>query len=132
MVSGVDRDRVQSRRVGGFAVGGAAGVVAADRRSRPAGDGDSEQLSLTGLLRRHLFEVQTDGTTRAQQFVEAWIDKAVEGDYRARQEVVIRIDGEAKSGEETVAAPAFPELDELTAQKILDVFNDSYDALPVD
>jgi hypothetical protein len=134
MVRGVARDRVKARRQGGFAVVGAAGLVAADRRSRVAGD--SDELSLTVLLRRHLFEVKTDGTTRAQQLVEAWFDKALEGDYRARQELVIRIDGEAKSREEeaaeTVAMPEYPEVDELTAQKILDVFNDHRDTLPGD
>jgi len=131
MVRGVTRDRVKSRRAGEFAVVGAVGLVTADRRSRPAGDSDDDQPSLTALLFHELFEVEVDGKTRAQTLVEALITKATDGDIRAYQEIFIRIDGNAKSREaETVDTAEYPEVDALTAQKILDVFDDYREARP--
>jgi hypothetical protein len=93
------------------------------------GDGDSP--SLTGLLRHYLFEVVPDGKTRAQKLVEALVEDAEKGNLKSLQEILIRIDGEAKSREE-VASPVLGEVDELKAQKILEALNDDLDDPPGD
>jgi len=128
MVRGFDRNHVKSRRQGGFAVNGAANPL-----SRPAGDRDDDdgKPSLTALLFHELFEVEVDGKTRAQTLVEALITKATDGDIRAYQEIFIRVDGDAKSREaETVATAEHPQVDALTAQKILEVYDDYREARP--
>jgi hypothetical protein len=128
MVRGFDRNPVKSRRQGGFAVNGAA-----NRLSRPAGDRDdgSGKPSLTALLFHELFEVKDDGKTRAQTLVEALITKAMDGDIRAYQEIFIRIDGDGKSREpETVDTAKYAGVDERTAQKVLEVFDDYREARP--
>jgi hypothetical protein len=130
MARGVDRDRAKSRRENGFAVNGAT-----DPQWRMAGDSDSnndnDKPSLTAVLFRQLFEVEVDGKTNAQHVVDALIQKALEGDIRAYHEIYLWIDGEAKSREaEPVDTARYPGVDERTAQKILEVFDDYREARP--
>jgi hypothetical protein len=128
MVRGYDRNPGKSRRQGDFAVNGAA-----NRLSRSASDSDEHcgKPSLTALLVHELFEVEIDGKTRAQTLVEALVTKATDGDIRAFQEVMVRIDGDAKSREaETRETTEYPQVDALTAQRILDVYDDYREPRP--
>jgi hypothetical protein len=75
------------------------------------------------LLHRMGHNLPGDERTLAQGLVDLLIDAAIGGHFRSLEEILIRIDGEAKS---TQPAAKFVmtsfELDEITAQKVLDAF----------
>jgi hypothetical protein len=75
------------------------------------------------LLHRMGHNLPGDERTLAQGLVDLLIDAAIDGHFRSLEEILIRIDGEAKS---TQPAAKFVmtsfELDEITAQKVLDAF----------
>ena len=75
------------------------------------------------LLHRMGHNLPGDERTLAQGLVDVLIDAAIGGHFRSLEEILIRIDGEAKS---TQPAAKFVmtsfELDEITAQKVLDAF----------
>jgi hypothetical protein len=59
--------------------------------------------------------------------VEAWIDEAIDGNFRALQEILIRIDGEAKAREpiETAVTERLAgHVDERTSRTLLDAIEE--------
>jgi hypothetical protein len=75
------------------------------------------------LLHRMGHYLPGDTQTVAQGVVDLLIDAALDGHFRSLEEILIRIDGEAKS---TQPAAKFERtslaIDEITAQRILDAF----------
>jgi hypothetical protein len=75
------------------------------------------------LLHRMGHYLPGDTQTVAQGVVDLLIDAALDGHFRSLEEILIRIDGEAKS---TQPAAKFGrtslDIDEITAQRILDAF----------
>ena len=87
-------------------------------------DTDRGQHGLVPLLLHRMgHNLPGDERTLAQGLVDVLIDAAIGGHFRSLEEILIRIDGEAKS---TQPAAKFVmtsfELDEITAQKVLDAF----------
>jgi hypothetical protein len=75
------------------------------------------------LLHRMGHNLPGDERTLAQGIVDLLIDAAIDGHFRSLEEILIRIDGEAKS---TQPAAKFEktslEIGEITAQRILDAY----------
>jgi hypothetical protein len=90
---------------------------------------DGVSLNLTALLRRQLAQVDS-GTNRtwAQRLIEVWILEALEGNMRAFQEILERIDGNSSSRPPDLPGP--PLLEESTACQILEALCDPDDDPP--
>jgi hypothetical protein len=95
----------------------------------PALPEDEAQLSLTRLLRRQLSQVDTNSNrTWAQRVIEVWILEALEGNFRALQEILERVDGDPAG--RVPAAPGPSLLEESTACRILEAICDPDDDPP--
>jgi hypothetical protein len=86
--------------------------------------------SLTDHLRCRLGQVGLDnGKTFSQGLIDAWIGEALDGNFRALQEIVERVDGESIHASKASEPPM---IDEHVAGKILEILCDPNDDLPSD
>jgi hypothetical protein len=75
------------------------------------------------LLHRMGHYLPGDERTVGQGLVDLMIDGAFEGHFRSLEEILIRIDGEAKSTKPAATIEMTSiEIDEATAQRVLDAF----------
>jgi hypothetical protein len=75
------------------------------------------------LLHRMGHFLPGDKQTVGQGLVDLMIDGAFDGHFRSLEEILIRIDGETKSTEPAAKFESNSfEIDEITAQRILDAF----------
>jgi hypothetical protein len=76
-------------------------------------------LNLTGVLCRLLVVEDGQGKTWAQRMAEVWVVDALEGNARAIEDILDRI--ERGRPARASAAAVLPPIDEVTASKILEV-----------
>ncbi len=87
---------------------------------------------LTALLRHRLGDRNDEQLTFAQRLTQKLINGALAGNARYLEEILVRIDGEAKSREpaaKSAKASVNVDVDEVTALRILDALHDEPDHL---
>jgi hypothetical protein len=80
-------------------------------------------LNLTGVLCRLLVVEDGQGKTWAQRMAEVWVVDALEGNPRAIEDILDRIE-KGRLARASAAAAVLPSIDDGTASKILEVLCD--------
>jgi hypothetical protein len=95
---------------------------------------DCGKYGLTPLLFHRIGHYLPDGSqTIAQVLVNIMIDAALDGHFRSLEEILIRIDGDAKSTRPAARIEmSSVEFDDATAQRILDALCDPGEGPPGD
>ena len=98
----------------------------------PLSDGGQQGLRAL-LLRRLAHTVAGSNETFAQHVVQKLLSDALQGNYRALQEIFALIDGQGATRESGGGnAQPLPEIDERTASRILEATHDDLDDPPLD
>ena len=86
------------------------------------------ERGLTALLHHRLADRFDGKLTFAQALTQKLINSALDGNPRFLEEIFARIDGEAKSREPAARSVKAPvDIDQITAQRILDALHDDRD-----
>jgi hypothetical protein len=88
---------------------------------------DRGEYGLTPLLVHRLgHTIENTDVTFAQELVDFLIERALDGHFPSLEEILIRIDGDAKTALRGArSANAAVEMDQDTAKKLLDVYNNA-------
>jgi hypothetical protein len=93
---------------------------------------DRGEHGLTPLLLHRLgHQVDSQQGTFAQMLAQRLIDLALGGHFPSLEEILIRIDGDAKTSQPAATSSNIAvEIDDLMAQRILDLYHDTREGPP--
>jgi hypothetical protein len=97
-------------------------------------DCNSDGRPLMAYLHRQLARIASGADANcAQRLIEAWISEALDGTFRAIQEILIRIDGRTVHRKSTSGSVrSLPQINELMARKLFEAARDRCDDPPND